>query len=207
MIRRHWRLLTGGLGVLLVLASALPFLFPSLVRPQPPERVLRTASLPQPKQIINPVNFPSPLPMGDQQIPRAAPISPDGWRVKLPQLDIDLPIVQGDGASVPYYRAAHYPTTLWPGQGGRAFLYAHAQYGPPVMFGPLLARGKVGLDVYVDRPGLPELHYVIRQFYPAVPYTDLTWLEPTNHEELVLMTCTSWTATDPRVIAVAEPAS
>src|SRR5256885_1014516 len=83
-----------------------------------------------------------------------------------------------DGTSVPYFKAAHYPSTLWPGSGGRSFLYAHAQYGPPIMFGPLLAQGRVGLDVYVDRPGGAELHYVIRQFYAAWPYTDLTWLQP-----------------------------
>jgi len=203
---RHWRLICGALGVLLVVASAVPFLFPALTAQQAPARVRRIADLPQPKQIIDARYFPSPLPMGDQQIPRAAPVSPDGWSVRLPQLGINLPIVQGDGSSVPYFRAAHYPTTLWPGSGGRSFLYAHAQYGPPVMFGPLLAKGRVGLDVYVDRPGEASLHYVIRQYYPAVPYTDLSWLQPTNHEELVLMTCTSWSATDPRVIAVAEPA-
>jgi LPXTG-site transpeptidase (sortase) family protein len=203
---RHWRLLGGILGALLVVVSAVPVFFPSLLSPQAPAAVRRIANLPQPKTIISPANFPSPLPMGDQHLPRDAPVSPDGWTVRLPQLNIDLPIVQGDGSNVPYFKAAHYPTTLWPGSGGRSFLYAHAQYGPPIMFGPLLAKGRVGLDVYVDRPGLSELHYVIRQYYPAWPYTDLTWLQPGNHEELVLMTCTSWNATDPRVIAVAEPA-
>ena len=206
---RHWRLICGVLGVLLVAVSAVPLVFPSLVSPRAPENIRRIANLPQPQAIISPQNFPSPLPMGDQHIARDAPISPDGWLVKLPQLGIDLPIVQGDGNSVPYFKAAHYPTTAWPGTGGRSFLYAHAQYGQngqPDMFGALLAQGRVGLDVYVDRPGQPELHYVIRQYYPAWPYTDLTWLQPSNHEELVLMTCTSWSATDPRVIAVAEPA-
>ena len=124
----------------------------------------------------------------------------------MPSLKIDLPLVQGDGLNVPYYKAAHYPTMPWPGQGQRSFLYAHAQYGPPIMFGPLLDHGATGIDVYVDRPGSSELHYVIEQFYPAWPISDTKWLQPADHEELILMTCTSWNSWDPRVIAVAEPA-
>jgi len=205
-MRRHWRLLGATVGLLLVAGSVLAFLtHPSGFGPRTPAAVRKVAGLPQPKPIISPENFPAALPIISTQIPRDAPVSPDGWRIRLPQLGIDLPIVQGDGSSVPYYRAAHYPTTAWPGSGSRSFLYAHDQYGPPVMFGPLGAANRTGVDVYVDRPGQAELHYVIRQYYPAVPYTDLSWLQPTNHEELVLMTCTSWVATDPRVIAVAEP--
>ena len=51
-MRRHWRLICGTLGLLLVVASAVPFLFPALTAQQAPERVRRVASLPQPKQII-----------------------------------------------------------------------------------------------------------------------------------------------------------
>jgi hypothetical protein len=208
---RHWRIVAGALGLALVVASALPIVFPSLLSPAKPAAVRKIASLPQPAQIISPSNFPPAIPVGNAQLSKEAPVSPDGWRVRMPEFGIDLPIVQGDGSTVPYFRAAHYPTTAWPGSGGRSFLYAHAQYGPPVMFGPILNEadrsggGRTGLDVWVDRPGQPSLHYAIRQWYPAWPYTDLTWLQPTNHEELVLMTCTSWTATDPRVIVIAEP--
>ena len=191
------------MGLLILAVSALPIVAPGLISARTPERTIRAAQLPQPSPIISPENFPPPLLAGNQQLARE-PANVDGWSIKLPELGIDLPIVQGDGASVPYYKAAHYPTTAWPGDGNRSFLYAHAQYGPPVMFGPLLDKGRIGLDVWVYRPGENRLHYVIQQFYPAVPYTDLSWLQPTNHEELILMTCTSWTATDPRVIAVAE---
>jgi LPXTG-site transpeptidase (sortase) family protein len=204
-MRPRWRIAVGAIGLFLVALSTLPLIYPSILAQRAPASVRRIANLPQPRTIISPENFPPPLPMANLQLSKEAPVSPDGWRIRMPRLGIDLPIVQGDGSSVPYFRAAHYPTTAWPGTGNRSFLYAHDQYGPPVMFGPLGAADRTGTDVYVDRPGQPELHYVIRQYYPAVPYTDLSWLQPTNHEELVLTTCTSWNATDPRVIAVAEP--
>jgi LPXTG-site transpeptidase (sortase) family protein len=163
--------------------------------------------LPQPTPIISPANFPAPLPMGNQQLPREPPGSPDGWRIRLPALKIDLPLVQGDGLNVPYYKAAHYPTMPWPGVGKRSFVYAHAQYGPPIMFGPLLGHNVTGTDVYVDRGGRSSLHYVIHQYYAAWPISDTRWLKPADRDELILMTCTSWNASDPRVIAVAELAT
>src|SRR5438270_5435107 len=148
----RWRIVIGVVGVALVVASAAPLVWPALIRPPALSgQGARLASLPQPKTIISPEAFPSPLPMGDQRISRDPPVSPDGWVIRIPQLNVVLPIIQGDGQSVPYYKAAHYPTSAWPGDGGRSFIYAHAQYGPPVMFGPLLDHGRTGLDVYVDR--------------------------------------------------------
>src|SRR5438270_2691130 len=170
-----WRVLVGAVGLILIGLSALPIVDPALVGATKPAAVTRIAKLPQPQQIISPANFPAPHPIANQRIARNAPVSPDGWRVRLPLYNISLPIVQGDGSSVPYYRAAHYPTTAWPGDGGRSFLYAHAQYGPPIMFGPLLNEversggARTGIDVYVDRPGQSSLHYQIKQWYPAWP--------------------------------------
>ena len=127
-----------------------------------------------------------------------------GYRVKVTEIGIDLPIVEGDGWTVPYFRAAHYPGTAVPGQGGRSMLYAHAQAG---MFGPLLHdTAAVGQHVVVERPGMPALRYVITSYYPAWPPGDLKFTRPTDHEELVLLTCTSYNPNDPRIIAVAVPA-
>ena len=204
---KRWRILAAATGLVLIGIATSALLYPSRYGGTSAPRTAAIRNLPQPQQIIEPQNFPAPLTFAGNPIPRDAPGSVDGWKVSIPQLNIDLPLVQGDGLNVPYFKAAHYPTTAWPGDGGRSFVYAHAQYGPPVMFGPLLAQGKTGLDVYVTRPQQPRLHYVIRQYYPAWPDSDLRWLQPSDHEELILMTCTSWNTSDPRVIAVAEPAS
>jgi LPXTG-site transpeptidase (sortase) family protein len=204
---RRWRLLAALTGLVLIAVSSTALLWPVIVGSQRPAPTVALERLPQPTPIISPDNFPSPLPVGNQQIPREPPGSPDGWRIRLPALNIDLPLVQGDGLNVPYYKAAHYPTMPWPGEGKRSFVYAHAQYGPPIMFGPLLGHNVTGVDVYVDRGGRSSLHYVIQQYYAAWPISDTRWLQPADHEELILMTCTSWNASDPRVIAVAEPAN
>ena len=143
---------------------------------------------PPPANIVNPDPFPS-APLGTN------------LRVKVAELGIDLPVVQGDGWTVPLFTAALYPGMKQPGQGDRSLLYAHAQTG---MFGPLLSRGAVGQHVEVDRPGQPALHYQITT-YTRVPPSDGQWLRSTGHEQVVLLTCTTYQPNDPRVIAVADP--
>jgi LPXTG-site transpeptidase (sortase) family protein len=135
--------------------------------------------------------------------PTPTPISHDGLRVKVPELGINLPIVEGDGYNAPLYEAAHYPGTKWPGEGGRSVFYAHARRG---MFGPMFG-GRVG--EHVQFAGSDEIvrSYVISQYFSHWPVTDLSWLRPTDHEEVVLITCTTYNYNDPRIIAVAEPVS
>jgi LPXTG-site transpeptidase (sortase) family protein len=203
---RRWRLIAALTGVVLIAVSSTALLWPVIVG-SPPSRTAQLQRLPQPTPIIDSAQYPAPLPVGDQRIARDPPGAPDGWRLRIPSLNIDLPLVQGDGFSVPYYKVAHYPTMPWPGEGKRSFVYAHAQYGPPIMFGPLLGHNATGKDVYVDRGGRSALHFVIKQYYAAWPITDTRWLQPADHEELILMTCTGWSPADPRVIAVAELAT
>ena len=176
------RLVLVGLILLALVASGALFL---LNRPKP------SPSHPGTYPIINQKLFPSP--------------GPDlGFRVKVVELGINLPVVEGDGWTVALYQAAHYPGMKLPGEGGRSMLYAHAQAG---MFGPLLhPGGKVGQHVEVDRPGHPALHYAITQFFANWPPSDIRYLQPADHEELVLLTCTSFDPNGPRILAVAEPA-
>lgn len=146
-------------------------------------------------------NSPSPSPSAlPVTTNRALPV-----RVVIPELHIDLPVVPGDGYDVPLYKAATYPAPLdLPGQGGRAMLYAHARDG---MFGNLLLQGRVGQHVTVYLADGTTLHYVVRQYFKRWPSTQVQWLQPASHEELILETCTSYNPNDPRVIAVAEPAA
>jgi LPXTG-site transpeptidase (sortase) family protein len=122
-------------------------------------------------------------------------------RVKVDELGIDLPLVEGDGWTVPLYKAAHYPGMKVPGEGQRSLLYAHAQAG---MFAPLTL-GAPGQHVEVSRPGKPTLYYVITEYYAKWPPSDLKWTQAGDHEQVVLLTCTTYSANDPRIIAVADP--
>jgi LPXTG-site transpeptidase (sortase) family protein len=149
----------------------------------------RTA-VPQPAQLLPATTFPSP----SKQIP-------DGTRIKVADLGIDLPLVAGDGVNAPLYKAATVPALSIPGEGHRSMVYAHAQ---DRMFGPLF-RAKVGESVELDYPGGAVLRYRINEYYPRWSSTDLKWLQPLDHEELILLTCTTYNANDPRIIAVAEP--
>src|ERR1700716_1996470 len=96
--------------------------------------------LPPPSPIISVV--PSASPTGP-----TAQVPPDGMRVKMPELGLDLPVVAGDGVNAPLYKAVLYPWLALPGSGKRSMIYAHARNG---MFGPLF-RAKVGQVVEVDR--------------------------------------------------------
>jgi LPXTG-site transpeptidase (sortase) family protein len=149
---------------------------------------------------------PAPPPVSLVPTPIVSPIFPSlppgraGYRVRSKELGIDLPIAEGDGWTVAYNRAAHYPGMSWPGEKNRSMIYSHAL---PGMFGPL-SHATVGQHVDIERPGQPTLHYVIRDFHPKWSPGDLTYTKPTDHEELVLLTCTTYSANDPRVLAVAE---
>jgi LPXTG-site transpeptidase (sortase) family protein len=133
--------------------------------------------------------------------PSPTPVSHEGLRVKVPEIGIDLPIVEGDGYNAPLYRAAHYPGTPWPGEGGRSVIYAHARVG---MFGPLFG-ARVGERIEITRQDGSVRTYIIRQYFPHWSVTDLSWLRPGDHEEVVLITCTTYNYDDPRIIAVGEP--
>jgi LPXTG-site transpeptidase (sortase) family protein len=140
---------------------------------------------------------------GNLPVPKAASVAPphDGLRIEMPELKVDLPIVEGDGYDAPLYKAAHYPGMPWPGEGGRSMIYAHAR---PGMFGPLFS-AKVGQHLQITgRDGFSR-KYVVREYYPRWPITDLKWLKPGDHEELVLVTCTTYNYNDPRIIVVGEP--
>jgi LPXTG-site transpeptidase (sortase) family protein len=147
------------------------------------------------------IDAPAPSP-SIAAAPEPSPaVATEGLRIKVPALSIDLEIIQGDGVNAPLYKAAHYPTLPWPGQGGRSLIYAHAR---PGMFGPLFG-ARVGQEVDIAEPNGTVLRYTIDKYYPSWPVTNLSILDNVNHEELVLLTCTSWNPSDPRIVAVAEP--
>lgn len=179
--RRRRALLLILVGVLLIAVG----LFLALRRVPPPAR-----DLPPPAHIVD---GPFPSPGGGAET----------MRIRIPSLGVDLPVVEGDGWTVPLFQAAHYPGMKQPGEGGRSLIYAHAQTG---MFGPLLRPGAtVGLGVQIMRPGKSTLNYAITKVYPKWSAGDGSILKPTDKEELVLLTCTTYDPNDPRVVDIAEP--
>jgi LPXTG-site transpeptidase (sortase) family protein len=182
-LRRRWPLALVVAGLLVIVLGVV-----ALRQPAP-----HHGSLPAPARIIPNDGSITPPPSAPAVV---------ATRVVVRELQIDLPVVPGDGYNTPLYKAAEYPGLAWPGQGSRSMLYAHARTG---MFGPLF-RAAVGQHVDVTLSDGRLLHYVIREFYPRWQSTDLKWLEPAQGEQLILETCTTYNVNDPRIIAVAEPA-
>ena len=146
--------------------------------------------------------FPTPSPG-----PRAIP---DGYRVQIPRLRIDLPIKEGDLArdidnqQTPEHAAFHLPGTAIPGEGGNSYIYAHARTG---MF-LALWDAKVGDEVIIVVPSPPDgrTHlYVVSEVHPRVPHNETSWVLPTPMERLTLQTSTGPNPQDPRFVVVALP--
>jgi LPXTG-site transpeptidase (sortase) family protein len=123
-------------------------------------------------------------------------------RIRIERLGIDLRIVEGDGIDAPLDKAAHYPGTGWPDGGTNIYIYAHAQQG---MFLELWD-AKVGDAVVLDLADGTTRTYLVTGVKPRVPWDALEYVAPTPTERLTLQTSTSYTATAPRFVVIAEPA-
>ncbi len=124
-------------------------------------------------------------------------------RLVVPRLDIDLPVVEGDGIDAPLHMAAHYPGTSWPGGGSNIYIYAHARQQ---MFQNLW-NAQLGDLVFVDLVDGSQRVYQVSKIEPDIPWDDLSVLDPTSTEQLTLQTCTGTQDTDPRFLVIATPVS
>ena len=148
------------------------------------------------------------------EFPTGTPVAgaraiPDGYRVQIPRLRIDLPIKEGDFArdidnqQTPEHAAFHLPRTAIPGEGSNSYIYAHARTG---MFLSLW-EAKEGDEVIIVAPDGKTLLYVVREVHPRVPYNETVWVLPTQTERLTLQTSTGPNPQDPRFVVVALPKS
>ena len=139
--------------------------------------------------------------------PTIGPI-PDGYRIHIARLGINLPIAEGDierdvvRQQTPEGFAFHFPGTAIPGTVGNSYLYAHARTG---MFSSL-RNASVGDEVTITTPAGVELKFVVTEVHPRVPPADTSWLQPSDDERLTLQTSTGPNGTDPRFVVVAAPA-
>jgi LPXTG-site transpeptidase (sortase) family protein len=139
--------------------------------------------------------------------PTNGPI-PDGYRIEVPRLGIDLPIAEGDierdvvVQKTPENFAFHFPGTAIPGTFGNSYIYAHARTG---MFLSLW-NARVGDQVSITTPAGVELKFVVTEVHPKVPPADTSWLQPSADERLTLQTSTGPNRDDPRFVVIAGPA-
>ena len=133
---------------------------------------------------------------------------PDGYRVQIPRLAIDLPITEGNiirdtvDQKTPENFAFHLPTTSIPGLGSNTYIYAHARVG---MFLNLW-NAVPGDEVYISTPDLRALKYVVTEVHPRVAPNDASWVKGTAEERLTIQTSTGPNPADPRFVVIAVPA-
>jgi sortase (surface protein transpeptidase) len=139
-------------------------------------------------------------------VPTVGPI-PDGYRIRLPRLGIDLPIAEGDVErdvivqQTPENFAFHFPGTAIPGTFGNSYIYAHARRG---MFLSLW-NARVGDQVSIATPTGIELKFVVTAVHPRIPPEDTSWIQPAGDERLTLQTSTGPNREDPRFVVIAAP--
>ncbi len=145
-------------------------------------------------------------PVAEAPLALGGPV-PEGFRIRIPRLRIDLPIQEGDlkrdsdDQRTPEGYAFHLPGTALPGEHGNAFLYAHARRQ---MF-LTLWDARPGDEVLVLAPDGAVLKYVVSEVLPSVAPTDVSATRPTSTERLTLQTSTGPSPADPRFIVVAVP--
>ena len=184
------------IGLILIVGSLRPA---SPISVLPPAVAVVTPS-PSPSQTGSPVSSaPAVTP---------TPAIPDGYRIKIARLGIDLPIAEGDierdavRGETPENVAVHLPGSAIPGDGSNTYIYAHARRG---MFLSLW-NAREGDEVLIVTPDGRLLRYVVSEVHPRVDPSDVSWVARTPAERLTLQTSTGPNPGDPRFVVVALPA-
>ena len=167
---------------------------------------------PEPSVIVARAPTVAPHEAPGETVPTAARLGgpiPNGYRLSIPRLNIDLPITEGDiqrdvvDQRTPEDAAFHLPGTVLPGEPGNTYLYAHARQG---MF-LTLWNARAGDLVFISTPQGAVLAYVVREVLPRVSPGDVSPAQPTATERLTLQTSTGPSASDPRFVVFANPAA
>ncbi len=194
--------LAAGFSVLLVVGLTV-VLASGILSPPPSSSPVAIATV-SPSVAVSPGMSPAVTPTA----PATASPSPSpeatgtvATRIIISRLGIDLPIYEGDGTTAEVGKAAHYPTTGWPGGGSLVYLYAHARDGNFIG----LWDAEVGDMVELDLEDGSTATYVVSRIDPKVAWNDLSMLDPTPNELLRLQTCNSYQETAPRFIVEAVP--
>jgi LPXTG-site transpeptidase (sortase) family protein len=122
--------------------------------------------------------------------------------IKIDRLGIDLAVIQGDGIDAPIGKAAHFPSSGWPGGGTNIYIYGHARVGMFIR----LWDARIGDTVQLGLVDGTTRRYVVTKIVPTVPWDAVEYLAPTPTEQLTLQTSTSYYPTAPRFVVIALPA-
>jgi LPXTG-site transpeptidase (sortase) family protein len=209
--RWAWLLLAvGGVGLGAAVAVALGGFPAASPGPSPGTAQASPAFTDLPLVTVPPVDAtaaPSASPDPGSASPSAGPS--DGAaqeirakRIRIPRLDIDLAIIEGDGIDAPIGKAAHYPGSAWPGGRSNIYVYGLAQEGMFIS----LWQARNGDEVELDLVDGSTRTYVVTKVLPKVPWDAVEYLEPTPQEQLTLQTSTSYEPTAPRFVVIAVPA-
>jgi len=129
--------------------------------------------------------------------PSSAAAVPATVRLIVPAGRIDIPVIEGDGVHVPLARAMHYPGTGEPGGGSTSLFYAHARSG--MFLG--LWRLHPGDEIRAVRADGSVIRYTAHEIR-HIPWNDVDILRPTQFEQIILLTCTTYSPYDPRYVVI-----
>lgn len=131
-------------------------------------------------------------------IPTPGPRSPT--RIVIPAINVDWPIVQGDGWEELKQGIGHRVGSVNPGERGNMILSGHNDvYGEPFRD---LEKLDIGKEVFVHA-GSTVFRYIIKAKRVVVP-TDLSVLAPSKDPIVTLITCTPYRVDTHRLVLIGE---
>lgn len=131
-------------------------------------------------------------------VPTPGPRSPT--RLVIPAINVDWPIVEGDGWEELKQGIGHRVGSANPGERGNLILSGHNDvYGEPFRD---LEKLEIGKDVLVYA-GAHAFRYVVKVKRVVVP-TDLSVLAPSRNPIITLITCTPYRVDTHRLIVIGE---
>jgi LPXTG-site transpeptidase (sortase) family protein len=214
-------ILVAGLAVIVLAAAGVAYLLgggSANIGPGTAQATAQATASPTPSASPAAGALASSSPAAPSSLPTAAPGSPAtaaspqpttdnepgirANRITIDRLGIDLAIIEGDGIDAPIGKAAHFPSSGWPGGGTNIYIYGHARVGMFIR----LWDAQVGDTVQLSLVDGTTRSYVVTKVLPGVPWDAVQYLAPTPAEQLTLQTCTSYSATAPRFVVIAVPA-
>ena len=177
----------------------------SLPTAQPSALSPPTAQPPAPSAVIT--LTPDVLPYQDlafdQRPPpelRTIPSSQAATRIVIPAIDVDAPVIEGDGWEELKQGVGHHPGSAQPGELGNVVISGHND-----IFGQIFRRlGKLAPDdEIILYAGDQPYHYVVVEKRVVAP-TEVEIMEPTDEPTLTLITCHPYLIDTQRMVVFAR---